>query len=717
MLRCVRSRHAPLAAGIGLWLAWGALACDGQVGQADGTAPAGAASTPSAQTVPSGEIAPAATRPKPAARRERKEKPLPAFSGWTLEGERISISSFIGKRLLIYFFDPSIGDAATVTQAVTRIAPLRRKHNFAILGVARRSNRNDLKEFINSQGIDFPVIADDSDSIGRRLGLRQPLAMLGIDAEGYVISGMAQFPREQNAADLIEGELRVSLRLPPAAGQSAPAPGDRPLAPVFSSPVLDSEEPFDLAAQRGRAVVLIFFLHTCPHCHDALGFLKTTLAEMPEASRPVLVGVEISGRTRSVRDELRNQELDFFPVLFDDDGSIREAYATFAGVPDTFLIDPEGRIVHRIQGWRAREDPPLLKMRLAKVSGAPVPMLLRTKGYSGSNACGVCHESEHETWLFTRHSTAFDTLVKHAEETNPECVGCHVVGYGKPGGFEGTLENADLEDVGCESCHGRGGPHLSPGFVQGGDYAPACATCHDAKHSLGFEYATFLPKVSHAALDSVRTLPPGEKQRVLAALGAPRQALLPTNAAYVGSDACASCHAAEFATWASSPHAHAIEPLSAAGQAADADCLACHTTAYGRTGGFPRAGGVADHPDLARVGCESCHGPGGNHVGEDQTKIGSIVSLADKCDSCVILQICGSCHDDANDPDFEFTVQDKIEAQRHGTIEPGTGRPLEAGGAARAAPGLEQMLGDAFAQLDGRATPAMPPPASRGAGR
>jgi hypothetical protein len=56
-------------------------------------------------------------------------------------------------------------------------------------------------------------------------------------------------------------------------------------------------------------------------------------------------------------------------------------------------------------------------------------------------------------------------------------------------------------------------------------------------------------------------------------------------------------------------------------------------------------------------------------------KLGSILSLGDKCDSCVILQICGSCHDDANDPGFEFEVQEKIDRQRHGTIEAGTGNP------------------------------------------
>ena len=64
-------------------------------------------------------------------------------------------------------------------------------------------------------------------------------------------------------------------------------------------------------------------------------------------------------------------------------------------------------------------------------------------------------------------------------------------------------------------------------------------------------------------------------------------------------------------------------------------------------------------------------------MGPDAKRIGTIISLGDKCDSCVILQICGRCHDDANDPGFEFEVVEKIERQRHGTIQPGTGRPIE----------------------------------------
>jgi hypothetical protein len=76
--------------------------------------------------------------------------------------------------------------------------------------------------------------------------------------------------------------------------------------------------------------------------------------------------------------------------------------------------------------------------------------------------------------------------------------------------------------------------------------------------------------------------------------------------------------------------------------------------------------GAGEQPALAGVGCESCHGPGGDHVGEGARRQGTIVKLSDKCGSCVILQVCGSCHDDANDPGFEFEVKAKIIHQRHG---------------------------------------------------
>ncbi len=643
--------------------------------------------------------APAAPVPK------RSGRPLPAFAGWTLDDQRLAVSSFLGRRLVLLFFNPDTRDAEVAVRAVSTVADLRGKHNFEILGVAMGSSREKARTFAQRAAVAFPVIDDSNAAIAGRLGLRAPVALIGVDAEGYLSFGLPEFSAaEPGAGRALEELVREGLRLPGVSGPER-ADGAHPEAPRFKARVLDSQETFDLAAQRGRPVVLIFFLHTCPHCHEALRALEATLAgdaftALPEARRPVLVGVEITGRTLAVREKLREEGLAFFPVVFDDDGKLREGYGVFSGVPDIFLIDAQGRITGRTRGWSPPGDEALLRMRLARIAGAPVPMLLRAEGYSGSAVCGVCHELEHETWSYTTHAAAFDTLVRHGSDQDAECIGCHVVGFGRPGGFRSAAETRELENVGCESCHGRGGPHQSPDSVKQGNYQPACLGCHDTKHSLGFEYATFLPRVSHAANAAIAKLPPEEKQKLLAERGRPGGELLPAQAAYVGSEACRGCHAAEFEVWGASPHQRAGQTLAGAGKAADAGCLRCHTTGFDRPGGFPRDAAASAHADLGRVGCESCHGPGGDHVKEGARRVGTILSLGDKCDSCVILQICGSCHDEANDPGFEFEVKTKIEAQRHGTIEPGTGRPKGASA------GLAPRRGDDLAILGSLLDPA-----------
>jgi peroxiredoxin len=585
----------------------------------------------------------------------------------------------MGRRLMVFFFNPELDDADVVAEAVSRVAGERGKHNFEILGVAMASTGDVARDFVTEHGIDYRVLDDSNAAVASRLGLRTPLAILGVDAEGYVTFGLAQFAAKgPGAVAAIEEQLRTSLRLPEP--DSGSPPGARPEAPLFEAQVLDGNAPFRLADHRGRAVVLVFFLHTCPHCHEFLEFMREVLDAAPEGKRPSLIGIEVTGKTYAVRESMRTLDLDFFPVAFDDDGSIRADYGVFAGVPDIVLIDAEGRIAHRSQGWVPETEGPLLRMRIAKLSGAPVPMLLRPKGFSGSEVCGVCHEKEQQTWMLTQHATAFRTLVKHGADSDPECVSCHVVGFGEKGGYEIGARPAELEDVGCETCHG--GPHLSPQFVQKGDYSPACVKCHDTKHSLGFDYPTFSERISHAKNAEILALPADERQKILEARGAVRADLLradllPSKAAHVGSEACQSCHQAEYDTWAAGPHASAVTTLAGKGKQADADCLRCHTTGFGKDGGFPAGADVASHEDLARVGCESCHGPGGEHVAEGATRLGTIVSLGDKCDSCVILQICGGCHDDANDPGFEFEVLEKIEKIRHGTIEAGTGKPLD----------------------------------------
>ncbi|MFN2376321.1 MAG: multiheme c-type cytochrome [Candidatus Binatia bacterium] len=594
---------------------------------------------------------------------------LPGFEGETLDGKHLSTKSFAGRRLILFCFNPGIPKARDYALALARVAPERERHNFVIVGVAMGLDPSKAREFAAGLKLDFPIVDDSEGRIGPGLGLQSPLMLAGSDADGRVGLAVMGFEHEEESLSVaaLEARVREYLRIPGADASVDGRLQDYPAAPAFEAERLDGGKALRLADLAGKPVVLAFFLSTCPHCQDALRFFKAELARLPEKSRPVLVGVAGDSRSYAVKTVLEDKKLDFFPVVLDRDRSIAAAYGSFAGVPDIVLIDGSGRIRDRLMGWDEKHDADVMRMRLARLVGSQVPMLLARDGFSGNDACAVCHEAEDATWRYTEHADAFATLVTRSADRDPKCVGCHVVGFGERGGYTEKGREEHLENVGCESCHGRGGGHLaSPpkGAAAKGatDYRAACAKCHDATHSLGFQYETFLPKVSHAGIASLGS---AERAKLVADRDKPRD-LLPKNSAFAGSLACRNCHAREYDIWSRSAHARSVESLRREGNDGDAKCVACHVTGYGRPGGFPEKGKVRSLEDLARVGCESCHGPGAEHVRAEGKQPAGVVRLGDKCDSCVILQICGSCHDDANDPGFRFNVERKIEAQRHG---------------------------------------------------
>jgi hypothetical protein len=107
-----------------------------------------------------------------------------------------------------------------------------------------------------------------------------------------------------------------------------------------------------------------------------------------------------------------------------------------------------------------------------------------------------------------------------------------------------------------------------------------------------------------------------------------------------GTAACRDCHAAEFTAWQSSAHAHAWQPLVAAGAQVDSQCQQCHTTGFGWQGGFVS---VRRSEDATSVGCESCHGPSAAHARDAAVR----TPLAPR-------ESCRGCHDLENSPQFDF---------------------------------------------------------------
>lgn len=168
-------------------------------------------------------------------------------------------------------------------------------------------------------------------------------------------------------------------------------------------------------------------------------------------------------------------------------------------------------------------------------------------------------------------------------------------------------------------------------------------------------------------------------------------------AAFVGSEACARCHAAEYEVWKQSRHSHAYETLERyarrpAGRQYDGECAVCHTVGLGYKTGFRNETAT---PHLKHVGCESCHGPGSAHAADPKNPLYLALQSPwrerpeDRLPELATLQrlaglpaaernraplpaaqqralhavstLCMNCHDGDNDPHFDlFTYWPKI---------------------------------------------------------
>jgi len=123
-----------------------------------------------------------------------------------------------------------------------------------------------------------------------------------------------------------------------------------------------------------------------------------------------------------------------------------------------------------------------------------------------------------------------------------------------------------------------------------------------------------------------------------------RRVALAESSPFAGAESCAKCHQYQYAVWKDSQHSHAFRTLEEKNRHLDPACTACHSVRQGEEGGFLDARLT---PRLANVQCESCHGPGKQHVLAPKEPGYGHVDTPSRCVSC---------HTQENDPDFDFAT-------------------------------------------------------------
>lgn len=135
---------------------------------------------------------------------------------------------------------------------------------------------------------------------------------------------------------------------------------------------------------------------------------------------------------------------------------------------------------------------------------------------------------------------------------------------------------------------------------------------------------------------------------------------------YIGSQACQECHQKEFTQWAHSSHATAFNTLRAVGREYYPECITCHVTGAGYESGYQI--GNPDRKHLVDVGCETCHGPGKQHV---------YTPLKENIRGQVPEKVCMDCHTPEHSPGFDQLIQQVMLEVDHSRSQPSLKQILE----------------------------------------
>jgi thiol-disulfide isomerase/thioredoxin len=108
----------------------------------------------------------------------------------------------------------------------------------------------------------------------------------------------------------------------------------------------------DLAAFRGKVVYLDFWASWCAPCRESFTWMNRLQDEFGHEGL-VVIAVNVDGERADAERFLRAYPARF-RIVFDPDGLLPEKFGV-RGMPTSFLIDREGRVQLRHEGFFVRE--------------------------------------------------------------------------------------------------------------------------------------------------------------------------------------------------------------------------------------------------------------------------------------------------------------------------------------------------------------------------
>lgn len=251
----------------------------------------------------------------------------------------------------------------------------------------------------------------------------------------------------------------------------------------------------------GQAVLVVFFDPGCSKCTVKLPTIDKIRETFSEEGITVIGMSSSGGGIRNIASQYP------MPWIWATNSPGIKHKLQSGKTFELFLFDRTGKIAYKFntdhRNWKLH-----LELGIGAVVERALDLSDLPNEFVGSQVCGVCHQEEYKQWEQTAHAIGYDTLVQSKNTNRPECHSCHVTGEIGRSKRPWQQTPKELQEIGCEECHGPGGPHRTRPFAEGHLYSTkeeSCKRCHDVEAAgcvaswpePKWDYATALKKVAH----------------------------------------------------------------------------------------------------------------------------------------------------------------------------------------------------------------------------
>ena len=114
--------------------------------------------------------------------------------------------------------------------------------------------------------------------------------------------------------------------------------------------------------------------------------------------------------------------------------------------------------------------------------------------FVGRDVCAVCHSGVNGAFAKSAHGKDFHDPGSNGAGADlisgmgGACAPCHVTGFGEASGWTSSAQTPQLDNIGCEECHGKGSTHAGNSSVSNITRLPSASTtcwdCHVPSYKL-----------------------------------------------------------------------------------------------------------------------------------------------------------------------------------------------------------------------------------------